>query len=94
MEARVARLESGVGHIKDALMALKNDARELARNVTDIKVGLATVTERVNNLPTKGFVVSVVLAALAVIAALFVLQGNLQQLLRVLPLAGAAASPR
>jgi hypothetical protein len=93
MEARIARLESDVGHIRDDLVDLKNDGRDLRKSVAEIKVGMATLTERVNNLPTKGFIVTTVLTTLAVIAALIVFQGNLQQLFRAAPSAPIAASP-
>lgn len=42
MEARIARLEAAVEKLSDGL--------------TDVRVQLATLSERINNMPTKGFV--------------------------------------
>jgi len=57
MEARIAILETHVEHIREDIGELKRNVGSLQKDVIDIKVGLATLTERVNHLPDKEFFV-------------------------------------
>jgi len=85
MEARVARLEADVEHIKTDIGDIKSEIQSLSVQTTEVRINIATLTERITHLPTKGFIVKTVLVALAVIAALFVFQSNIQKLFGLLP---------
>jgi hypothetical protein len=74
MEPRIARLEAHTDHLLKGTEELKADMR----NVRD---RLAAIEVRVDHLPSKGFIVTVVLAALAVIGAMIGFQESLQSLL-------------
>lgn len=58
MEARVARLEA---HVE----ILRTDSAATRSDVGDIRLDLATLTERVAHLPSKGFVVTSNMTAIA-----------------------------
>ena len=89
MEARVARLESDVGHIKTDIGEIKQAVKALQDVVTTLRVDLATLTERVRHLPTKGFIVTATVTGLAVGAALITFQSNIQRFIGV----GSPSSP-
>jgi len=89
MEARVAVLETHVEYIRRDIGELKADVSEIRRDlsgmkddfksdVEGVKVQLATLTERVNHLPSKGFIVTATLSSLSVIAALIVFQDHIK----------------
>jgi hypothetical protein len=48
-----------------------------------MKVNMATLAERVSHLPTKGFIVTAVMAVLTLIAALILFQNQIQTLLKI-----------
>jgi hypothetical protein len=85
MEARVARLEVDVEHIKRDIGDIKSDIRSLSVQTTELRTTLATLTERVAHLPSKDFIVKVVVAAGGLIGALVLFQGNIQKLFGLLP---------
>jgi hypothetical protein len=97
MEARVARLESDVEHIKADVGDIKSSLNELTTQTTELRINFARLDERVSHLPTKGFLVTTVLVALGVIAALVVFQGNIQRFLgapaSTLPLPSSITAP-
>ena len=66
MEHRIGRLETAMDKIDDRLRG--------------VEIGVATLAERVAHLPSKGFIVSVVLIALAVIAAMIGFSDSLKTL--------------
>ncbi|MEQ3672379.1 hypothetical protein [Pseudophaeobacter sp.] len=70
MEPRVAKLEASVEHIAADVVAMRSD-------VANARERLAALEVKVDHLPTKGFIVTVVAAALAVVAGLI---GYTQQL--------------
>ena len=89
MEPRVAVLENNVEYIKRDIGELKADVSEIRRDlgrmkddfksdVESVKVQLATLTERVNHLPSKGFIVSATLSSLAIVTALILFQDHLK----------------
>ena len=89
MEPRVAVLENNVEYIKRDIGELKADVSEIRRDlgrmkddfksdVESVKVHLATLTERVNHLPSKGFIVSATLSSLAIVTALILFQDHLK----------------
>jgi hypothetical protein len=69
--------------VEARLGEIRTDTRSLLGEVNAIKVNLATLTERVAHLPSKGFVVTAVLTSLTVIAALVVFQGQIQTFLKI-----------
>jgi hypothetical protein len=83
MEARVAKLESDVEYIKRDVAEIKGDVCSVREASVKIDREVGVLIERVSHLPKKGFIVTVVLTTLAVIAALVVFQGNLQKLLHL-----------
>jgi archaellum component FlaC len=89
MEARVAILETHVEYIRRDIGELKADVSEIRRDlsgmkddfksdVEGVKVQLATLTERVNHLPSKGFIVTATLSSLSAIAALIMFQDHIK----------------
>jgi hypothetical protein len=83
MEARVAVLEAGVGHIKDDIKEAKETLKSLQSDLTEVRVSAATVTENVRHLPSKGFIVTALLTTLAAATAVIVFQGNIQRFVGV-----------
>jgi hypothetical protein len=83
LEPRVAKLESDVEYIKRDIGEIKTDATKTREAVTEIKVNVATLTERVSHLPTKGFIVTATMTILALLAALILFQDQLQGFLRI-----------
>lgn len=69
MEARVAKLEADMDHVKRSLDRL-----------ADVPADLATLKERTSHLPTKDYIDRRLLAMLALIAALTVFADKLQTL--------------
>ena len=86
MEARVAILETHVEYIRRDIGDLKADVSEIRRdlggmkddfksNVEGIKVQVATLTERVSHLPSKGFIVKSLTIASTLLGGLMTLIG-------------------
>jgi hypothetical protein len=73
-EEALIRLRSDTTHIQADVTELKKDMR-------DIRDRLARLEVRVEHLPGKGFVVSVVLTGAALLAAISLFQHQLQTLL-------------
>lgn len=69
MEARVAKLEAHVEHIRDDLGKLAG-----------VPIDLATLKTRVDHLPSKGFIVTVITAGVAAIGALVTFAEKIQAL--------------
>lgn len=63
MEARIARLEANVEH-------MLSDVSSMTGNLANARERLAGLEVKVDHLPGKGFIVTTLLGALAVIAAL------------------------
>jgi hypothetical protein len=82
MEARVARLEADVEHIKRDIGDIKTDMRSLG-HVGDIRVDLGVLRERVSHLPTKGYIGWFVVIGLAALAALVTVAPALQKFLGI-----------
>lgn len=67
MEQRVGRLE--------------RQQEQLARDVTDLRVAVATISERVAHLPGKGFIVTATSTTIALIGALVLFADKVRALL-------------
>jgi hypothetical protein len=85
MEARVAKLEAVVEHIQKDIAEIKTDVREFRTGIGSLNVSTGTLSERVTHLPSKGFIVVALLAALTVIAGLVTFQGSIQNLIKLPP---------
>jgi hypothetical protein len=79
-DARVASLEAHVEHIRDDIARIKGDVSALRDGVYDLKVNAATLNERVAGLPTKGFIVTAVMVALAIVTAVTLFQSQIRDL--------------
>lgn len=89
MEARVAVLETHIEYIRSDISGLKadmgvirSDLGKTRDEVADLRTGLATLTERVNHLPTKGFIVTATLSTMAVLGALITFQDQIRSIFR------------
>lgn len=91
MEARVARLESDVEHIKSDIGEMKQSLRTVQDGVSELRIAFARIDERVAHLPSKGFIVGCVLTTLAFLAAITVFQDNIRKAFN--PQQSTAASP-
>ena len=78
MEARVARLEADVSHIAGDVSDLKADFREFRSDLRDTRERLIKVEEKIAHLPGKGFIVTTIVLALAVITGLLAFQSRIQ----------------
>lgn len=85
LEPRVARLEADVGHIQRDVADIKDALKGAGKDLTDLKVGSATLTERVSHLPTYGQSFAMLTGMLALITALVVFQGQIQKFTGVSP---------
>jgi hypothetical protein len=70
MEARVARLEADVEHIKSDVGEIKGTLKDVSAHVSDARVSIATLVERVAHLPSKAYIGSVVTAGIAALGLL------------------------
>lgn len=67
LEARVARLEADVEHIKNDIGDLKQTLRSTSADVGSLRVDVARLTERVDHLPSKGFIITVLTVTFALV---------------------------
>ena len=74
MEARIASLESNVSHLQEDMASVKADVRDLRDRMTAVEV-------KIDHLPGKGFIVTALVATLAVIAGLVAFADQMQTLL-------------
>lgn len=81
------RLKSGdgdgtSGDMERRLSLVEDALTELRRDVGEVKVSMATLTERVSHLPGKGFIVKALGVSLAAITALIAFAQQIQQLVK------------
>ena len=55
LEARVASLEADVKNIRENVGDMKSVLKDAGKDLTDLKVSHATLTERIIHLPTKSY---------------------------------------
>ena len=70
MEARVAVIETHIDYIRQDIGEMRTDIAILKADMVDVKVGLATLTERVSHLPDKGFFVKSLILTATVLGGL------------------------
>lgn len=93
MEARVAKLEANVEHIQRDVGELRQDSRELKADIREVRERLARLEEKVSHLPGKGFIVSVVMLALAFTTGLVVFQSRIEAWVTPAPPAQNSMTP-
>ena len=74
MDGRVAKLEANVENIDRSLTETRQDAR-------DIRDRVIRIEEKINHLASKGFIVTVVISAMALLGAWITFQDKIQSLL-------------
>ena len=77
MEARVSQLEKRYDRLETKL-----DANTTA--VTDLRIGMATLTERVSHLPSKGWAVGIAVTTIDLLATIVTLAPKLQQVFGII----------
>ena len=78
MGTRVAKLESDVSHLAADMSDVRATLREMGKDLADTRVRVAKLETKVDHLPGKGFIVSVVATGLALLTAALLLQSKLQ----------------
>jgi len=82
MEARVARLESDMEHVKKSVSEIATDLKATRSTISDLKVDFGRFDERLKHMPTKGFIFATSAAMIAAMGGLVAL------IVRFLPHAG------
>lgn len=80
MEARVARLESDVAHLVKQVDKIDARLCVVEGDVGTIKIDVAVLKERVSHLPTKGWMVNIMVIALTIIGTLIAFAEKIQAL--------------
>lgn len=78
MEPRLAKLEAHMENVRSEMAETKSAVSSLVDRTTGVEIRLAGLEVKVDHLPSKGFIVTSVIAALALIAAMFGFQDQLQ----------------
>lgn len=73
MESRVAKLEA---HVE----ILRNDVTSIKKDVGDIRVAMATLTERVSHLATKGFIVTATTTTIGLLTGIILFSDKIKAL--------------
>ena len=93
MGPRIAKLETDMEYMKRDLGLLQADVRTIQSDIggkDGVRDRLTKIEER---MATKGFTIVVVMAALALISALVVFQGNIQRFVGASPALPASQTP-
>jgi hypothetical protein len=75
LKADMSEMRRDISTLRSDIGALRSEFRD---EVEGLKINQATLTERVNHLPSKGFIVSATLSSLAVISALILFQDHIR----------------
>jgi hypothetical protein len=70
MEARIARLESDMEHVKKGVDQLGGKIEDVRSNVGELRIVFGVFEERSKTFPTKGFIFTVAASLLAAAGAL------------------------
>jgi hypothetical protein len=81
MEPRVAVLEAHVGHIKEDMSSIKAASERTRSEITEARIQLGTLEQRVSHLPGKGFIFITVIVVLGALGALIIFQQQIQRAL-------------
>jgi hypothetical protein len=81
MEPRISALETHVEYIRRDAFEIKSVNESIRSDITDARVKLSQLGERISHLPTKGFIVTALFTALAIISALITFHQQIQRLL-------------
>jgi hypothetical protein len=77
MEARLRVLELHVEYIKAALERIETTATSMKTDLSEVRIEAARLSEKVDHLPTKGYIVSVTMGGLALLGALIFALGKI-----------------
>lgn len=69
------------GGMEDRVRRIETTVDQLGRDVTELRVNLATITERVAHLPSKGFIVTAASTIIVLLTAATVFADKLRALL-------------
>jgi len=81
MELRIGSLETHVDYLKRDVADIKAASEIIRDDVTSARIQLGQLVERVSHLPSKGFIITGVMGALVMLAALIAFQQQIQKLL-------------
>jgi hypothetical protein len=81
MEVRVAALEAHMEHVRGDIGDIKTSLAAAQRDITDVKVDVGKIDTKVDALPGKGFIVTVVLTIATILAAITAFGPALRHLL-------------
>ena len=80
VEPRIVALETHIDYFKRDISDIKIASEAIRNDVTTARVQLGQLVERISHLPSKGFIITAVTGALAVLAALIAYQQQIQRL--------------
>lgn len=92
LEVRVALLEGSVSHLERDVQEIRLDIREMRFDLRDVRDRVGKLEERVSHLPGKGYVVTVVILAVALMTAVVTFQNNIQRLVGAAPSAATVTT--
>ncbi len=78
MDSRAAKLECDVSHLAADMSDVRVTLHDIGRDLADTRVRVAKLETKVDHLPGKGFIVSIVATGLALSTAVLLLQSKLQ----------------
>lgn len=81
MEPRIARLEAQMGAVDGRLTKVEGKLDQVDSRLRAVETAVATLTERVAHLPSKGFIVTAVSVPAGLIAALILFVDRLRALI-------------
>lgn len=80
-ESRIARLEADSAHILETLKGIKSELGETNKSLTDMKVSIGKIEVKLDDKPSKAFIISASLAVTGAITALIAYAETIRNLL-------------
>jgi len=80
MEDRLARLETHMEHVREDVSGLKADVRDARSDIGGLRIDLTKLIARVDHLPSKGYIVTVVSIGATILAAVTLFGPNIRAL--------------
>lgn len=71
--------------IEDRLQKVEGGLEKVDERLRGVETGIATLSERVAHLPSKGFIINALVVGLALIAGLVAFQGQIQAFMHIAP---------